>query len=81
MIIAKTELIQSEKLIKVSDLLSKSDLELIAKNWHVVYMLPLIDQKGNFQGYYQLDSKVDSSFLALKSDSLGSQLLPIVTGG
>lgn len=79
----KQNLVQSEKkeLIKVSDLLSQTDLEIIKNNSHTVYVLPLEDSKGKFQGYFQLDSKVDSSFKALKSDSLGSQLLPIVTGG
>lgn len=72
---------ETKELIKVSDFLSLTDIEIIKNNSHTVYVLPLQDSNGKFQGYFNLDSKVDSSFKVLKSDSLGSQLFPIVTGG
>ncbi len=77
----KLNSISQIELIQVSSLLTIEDKIIIKNNPNVVYSLPVIDSKGKFQGFRQLDSKVDSSFKALQNDSVGSQLLPIVTGG
>ncbi len=77
----KLNSISEIELIEVSSLLTIEDKIIIKNNPNVVYALPLVDSQGKFQGFRQLNSKVDSSFKVLQNDSLGSQLLPIVTGG
>ena len=68
-------------LILVSDLLTENDKKIIKNNLNIVYVLPLENMEGRFQGYFRLDAKIESNLKTMKSDSLRSQLMPIVTGG
>ena len=66
---------------KVSEYLTQADLIVINKNPQNIYSLPFEDSSGKFQGFHRIDSSVNNTWNVLKSENLGSQLLPIVTGG
>lgn len=73
----------------VKEYLNEIEQTILKNNPSKIYRLPLENSKGNFQGFFDLDDKVDSSYkkssesinINLTGQNTGSSLLPIVTGG